>query len=63
MDCPHNDLHSGDIPVRHCATQCSQNRACVGFVTNAAGTHCWLKSKCDDPMVSNGDRNVYRKSE
>ena len=62
VDCPHNDIHSAAISMEACKSECKMNRACVAFVTNAAGTQCWLKSKCDAPGNSNGDRYVYRKS-
>ena len=61
-DYPGNDITSGNSnSSQDCGNQCISNSQCNAFVTNAAGTYCWLKGNLSSP-TPNSDRNTYQLS-
>ena len=53
----------GNTTIEKCQTACNKNTKCAGFVTNAAGNNCWLKTSGMYPFggssTPNVDRNIY----
>jgi hypothetical protein len=53
----------GNTTIEKCQTACNKNTKCAGFVTNAAGNNCWLKTSGMYPFggssIPNVDRNIY----
>ena len=59
VDNRYNDIEFARVnSVDQCANGCYNNNNCVGFVTNAAGNQCWLKSNFGN-AIYNQDRNSY----
>jgi hypothetical protein len=60
IDYGYNDILYSYVTggVDQCANLCYNNNNCVGFVTNAAGNQCWLKSAMGKSNY-NPNRNSY----
>lgn len=59
VDHPGNDMwDNGGMTPEQCAVKCAAESACGAFVTDAAGTYCWLKGSLSAP-VPNVDRITY----
>jgi hypothetical protein len=59
VDYPGNDISDMNINYgQQCATACSQEQGCNGFITDSVASHCWLKSALKNP-TSNTDRIAY----
>lgn len=69
IDAPENDIQDGAMTVTgvdECKRACSDRTECGGFVTNADGTACWLKSEGTFPYgsapVINSERITYSRN-
>jgi hypothetical protein len=66
LDTKGNDIPRsafGNTTIEKCQTACNKKPKCAGFVTNAAGNYCWLKTSGMYPFGGssspNVDRNIY----
>jgi hypothetical protein len=66
LDTNGNDIPGGafgNATIETCQTACNNNNKCAGFVTNAAGNYCWLKTSGMYPFggtsTPNVERNIY----
>ena len=59
VDHPGNDMwDNGGMTPEQCAVKCGAESSCGAFVTDAAGTLCWLKGSLSSP-TPNADRITY----